>query len=63
VAPSLVVAAWAIGAVLSAIRATSARNGLDDLDLFTVVADNKMTDEDGAIGAGVGALEAGVMRL
>jgi hypothetical protein len=43
--------------------ATSARNGLEDLDLFTVVADNEMTDEDGTIGAHVGALEAGIMRL
>jgi hypothetical protein len=51
------------GLGLSAIRAAAASNGLDDLDLFAVFADNEMTDEDGAIGAGVGAFKAGVMRL
>ena len=43
--------------------ATTARNGLDNLDLFAVVTDDQMTDEDGAVDAGVGTLEAGVMRL
>jgi hypothetical protein len=52
------------GLGLSAIRAAAARNGLDDLDLFacTGVLD-KVPDVDDAIGADVGALEAGVMRL
>ena len=49
---------------LSAIRAAAAGNGLDDLDLFagTGVLD-KVPDVDDAIGAGVGALEVGVVRL
>ena len=49
---------------LSAIRATAAGDGLYDLDLFagTGVLD-KVTDVDDALVAGVGALEAGVMRL
>jgi hypothetical protein len=34
IAPSLVVAAWLIGAWLSAIRAAAARQRLDMLDLF-----------------------------
>jgi hypothetical protein len=57
VGPSLVVAAWVIGAGLLAIRATTARYGLDDLDLFagTGVLD-KMPDVDDPISAGVGAL-------
>jgi hypothetical protein len=52
------------GLGLSAIRAAAAGNGLDDLDLFacTGVLD-KVPDVDDAIGADVGALEAGVMRL
>ena len=56
VAPSLVVAAWLIGVGLSAIRATAARNGLEDLGLFagTGVLD-KMADVDDALEAGVGA--------
>ena len=59
------VAAWLIGVGLSAIRATAARNGLEDLDLFAVLADSEMTDEDGAVHAGTGAqaLKAGVVRL
>jgi len=64
VAPSLVAAAWLIGVGLSAIRATAARNGLVDLDLFTGTGVlDKVPDVDGALVAGVGALEAGVMRL
>jgi DNA-binding XRE family transcriptional regulator len=49
---------------LSPIRATAARHGLYDLGLFagTGVLD-KVPDEDDAIGADVGALKAGVMRL
>jgi hypothetical protein len=47
-----------------AIRAAAAGNGLYDLDLFaaTGVLD-KVPDVDHAIGAGVRALQAGVMRL
>src|SRR5215218_4465444 len=63
VAPSLVVGALAIGVRLSAICAAAARSGIDDLDLFPVFADNEMTDEDSAIVAGVGALQAGVVHL
>jgi hypothetical protein len=40
----------------------AARNGLEYLYLFAVPFD-QMADVDDAIGAGVGALEAGVMRL
>jgi Helix-turn-helix len=36
--------------------ASPTRNGLDDLDLFAVVADDVMADVDDAISAGVGAL-------
>ena len=63
-APSLMVAAWAIGAGLSAIRATAAGSGLYDLVLFacTGVLD-KVPDVDDALMAGVGALEGGVVRL
>jgi hypothetical protein len=45
VAPSLVVAAWAIGAGLSAIRAAATRYGLEDLDLFAALFD-QMGDVD-----------------
>jgi hypothetical protein len=64
VAPSLMVAAWAIGAGLSTIRATAAGSGLYDLDLLagTGVLD-KMPDVDDAIVAGVGALVMVVVRL
>jgi hypothetical protein len=48
---------------LAVFRALAARHGLEDLDLFTVVADNEMTDKADAIVAGVGAFKAGVMRL
>jgi hypothetical protein len=59
-----VVAAFAIGVELSAICALAAGNGLYDLDLFTGTGVlDKVRDVDEAIGAGVGALEAGVMRL
>jgi hypothetical protein len=63
-AASLVVPAWAIGVGLLANRAAAAGNGLYDLDLFagTGVLD-KVPDVDNAIGAGVGTLEAGVVRL
>jgi hypothetical protein len=44
--------------------ASPTRNGLYDLDLFTGTGVlDKMPDEDDALVAGVGALEAGVMRL
>ena len=48
---------------LSAIRASPTRNGLHDLDLFasTGVLD-KVPDVDDALVAGVGTLEASVMR-
>ena len=63
--PLLVAPARAIGVGLSAIHAATARHGFDDLDLFAVVADDQMTDVDGAIHAGAGAqtLEAGIVRL
>jgi hypothetical protein len=50
---------------LSAICAATARDGLDDFDLFILVADDEVTDEDGAVHARVGtqALETGVVRL
>ena len=54
-------AAWLIGAWLSAIRAATAGHGLYDLDLFAVLV--YVADEHPAAHAGVGALEAGVMRL
>ena len=58
------VAAWLIGAGLSAIRATAARNGLVDLDLFTGTGVlDKVPDVDDALVAGVGTLESGVVRL
>ena len=47
---------------LFAIRTLAAGNGLKDLDLFAVLFD-QMADVDDAIGTGVGALKAGVMRL
>jgi hypothetical protein len=47
---------------LSAIGATAARHGLDDLDLFAGLFD-QMADVDDTLVAGVGALEAGVVRL
>src|SRR5215204_5320452 len=37
-------------------RATAARNGLDDLNLFAVLADDQVPDVNGAVYAGVGAL-------
>jgi hypothetical protein len=44
--------------------ATSARNGLENLDLFAATgALDNMPDVDDAIVASVGALQAGVMRL
>jgi hypothetical protein len=50
---------------LSAIRAAAAWDGLDDLDLFagTGVFDKMPDVDDDALEAGVGALEAGVVRL
>jgi hypothetical protein len=48
--------ALAVGAAASATR-----HGLYDLD--DVVLVDQIADEDDAISAGVGALEAGVMRL
>jgi len=43
----------------------AARNGLYHLHLFTIVADDQMADEDGAVHAGTGAqaLEAAELRL
>jgi hypothetical protein len=43
----------------------AARNGLYDLDLFTIVADDQMADEDGAVHAGTGAqaLKAAELHL
>jgi len=63
IAPSLVVGAWLIGAWLSAVRATAVRHGLEDLYLFTIVADDQMADEDRAVHAGTGAqaLEAAAL--
>ena len=43
--------------------APRARHGVYDLDLFAVVAYDPMAAEHPAVHAGVGALEAGVMRL
>jgi hypothetical protein len=57
------VAVWLTRVGLSTIRAAAARNGLDDFDLFAIVADDQMTDVDDALVAGVGALEASVVRL
>src|SRR5215217_167909 len=51
------------GVGLSAIRAAAARNGVDDLNLFAVLADDLVPDVDNAIVTGVGALQAGVVRL
>jgi hypothetical protein len=49
---------------LSTIRAAATRNGLKDLDLFACAGVlDKMADVDDAISAGVGALQAGVVRL
>ena len=59
VAPSLVVAAWAIGAELSVIRAEAA--AIRDFPLFAVLV--HVADEHPAVYAGVRALEAGVVRL
>jgi hypothetical protein len=49
-----VVAAWLVGAWLSAIRATAARDGVDDLYLVAVVDDDQMADVDDALEADVG---------
>src|ERR671911_22306 len=45
--------------------ATFARNSVDHLDLFPVLADDEMADEDGAVHASTGAqaVETGVVRL
>jgi hypothetical protein len=52
------------GTRLSAIRAAAARDGLEDLDLFAGTGVlGKVPDKDDAIGAGVGALKAGVVHL
>src|SRR5215211_5180234 len=62
----MVVAAWAIGVGLLAIRAAAAGNGIYDLSLFTGTGVlDKAPDEDDAIGAGARAqaLESGVVRL
>jgi len=41
------------------------RHGFEGLDLFAVLADDEMADEDGAVHAGTGAqaVETGVVRL
>jgi hypothetical protein len=46
------------GVGLSAIGASPTGNGLYDLGLFTVVADDQMTDVDDALARGVQALLA-----
>jgi DNA-binding XRE family transcriptional regulator len=45
--------------------ATFARNGLEDFNLFAILADNEMPYEDGAVHAGTGAqaLKAAELRL
>jgi hypothetical protein len=43
--------------------AAAAGHGLEDLYLFAVVADDQMPDVDDALVAGVGALQASVVRL
>jgi|SRR5215211_5489539 hypothetical protein len=49
---------------LSATRAASTGNGLEDFRLFTGTGVlDKMPDVDDALVAGVGTLEAGVVRL
>jgi hypothetical protein len=48
---------------LSALRAAAARDGVDDLDLFSVFAENQAADVDDAISTGVRALQASVVRL
>jgi hypothetical protein len=65
VAPSLVATAYAIGVGLSAIRATAAGNALvlDDLAIKVVLRLDNAAKEHPAVHAGMGALEAGVMRL
>jgi hypothetical protein len=60
-----VVAAWLIGTGLSAIRAAAARHTLvlDDLAIKVVLGLDNAAKEHPAVHAGVGALEAGVVRL
>jgi hypothetical protein len=57
--------AWAIEAGLSAIRTAAARHALvrDDLAIKVVLGLDKAANEHPAVHAGVGALEAGVVRL
>jgi len=55
VTPTLVAAALAIGAGLSAIRATAPWNEVHDLDLFAV-GDDEMADVDVAVQARVRAV-------
>jgi hypothetical protein len=43
--------------------AAAAGHGLEDLYLFAVVADDQMPDVDDALVAGVGALQASVVRV
>jgi len=47
---------------LASLRTTATRNGLEDLYHFAVLFD-QIADEDDALAAGVGTLQAGVMRL
>jgi hypothetical protein len=58
-------AAWLIRVGLSAIRATAARHALvlDDLAIKVVLGLDNAANEHPAVHAGVGALEAGVVRL
>jgi len=41
-------------ALVDVASAAAARNGLEDLEVFGVVADDEMADEDGAVHAGTG---------
>jgi hypothetical protein len=49
--------------LVGCFSAALTRNGFYDLDLFVAVLFDQMADVDDALVAGVGALEAGVMRL
>jgi hypothetical protein len=51
--------------LVGCVSAALTRNGVDDLGLFAVLADDEMADEDGAVHADTGAqaVETGVVRL
>jgi hypothetical protein len=61
----VLVVVWRIRVGLSAIRATAARQALvlDDLAIKVVLGLDKAANEHPAVHAGVGALEAGVVRV